>query len=501
MKQETRVGLFFIVSIIVIIWLVFRTEKLGILNRKPTRTFTASFAQAAGLPKQSRVRIAGVEVGRVLDIQLVNGQALVSFSVDENVTIHLNAVASLANLGILGEKYVALEPGSPERGVAESGTHLTSYTAVGLEVILEGLAAAVADIKGITYSLNASIGGEHGRMRLDEIVDNIQMLTAEFRALTQENHGAINRIMANAEGISRDFESIGRDFRERLPILAKQFEDLGTSLNAMIDETRPEVKGLATDARKLAQGFQDASDNLRDITARLNRGEGTIGKLLTDETMIAKLNTAVDNVNEMLSGMSNMELRLDMGAAQWTNRSGAGDHSSARVGLGLQLAPRKDYWYSLEFSSTPDGKLRDETRYITVVDPNTGQPVQTPVSVRTVNTEQAFTASAQFNKRLGKNFVVHAGIIDGTGGAGAEFRAFGDRFRLGALAYDFNKREGKDNPRYRVTTSYEFWNGLYAQTGVQDIANKDTRSFFFGGGIRWKDDDIKKLAGLAGVAN
>ena len=488
MKLETKVGAFFIAAILVIGWLIIRTEKLEFFNRTPKRTFAVSFNQAAGLPKQSKVRIAGVEVGKVLDIRLINGKAIVSFTVDENVPVHADAVASLANIGILGEKYIDLNPGNPERGLAAPGTQLMSQTGVGLDAIMDTIGAIAADLKGITYALNASIGGEDGRMKIDEIVDNIQLLTAEFRALAQENHGAINRTMANIEGISSDF-------RERLPVLAKHFEELGANLNALINESRPEITGLASDARKLAQGFQDTSENLRDIMARLNRGEGTIGKLLTDETTITKLNEAVDNVNEMLSGIKGMDLRLDMEATRWTSR---GD---ARVGLGIELAPKKDYWYSIALASTPDGKLRDETQNITVTDPNTGQSVLTPVTIRTIKTEQTFTASAEFNKRLWENLVVHAGVIDGKGGGGVEFRAFKDRFRLGALAYDFAKREDKEKPRYRATASYEFWNGLYAQAGIQDAANKDTRTFFFGGGIRWKDDDIKKLVGLAGMAN
>ncbi|MBP1629072.1 MAG: Mammalian cell entry related domain protein [Holophagaceae bacterium] len=72
-----------------------------------------------------------------------------------------------------------------------------------------------------------------------------------------------------------------------------------------------------------------------------------------------------------------------------------------------------------------------------------------------------------------------------------------DKFRLGVMAYDFSKRDDKPKPRYRITTSYQFWNGLYGQMGVQDLANKDLRTFFIGGGIRWKDDNLKKLVGLA----
>jgi phospholipid/cholesterol/gamma-HCH transport system substrate-binding protein len=191
-----------------------------------------------------------------------------------------------------------------------------------------------------------------------------------------------------------------------------------------------------------------------------------------------------------------MDMLLDMGAASWLGRGS----SNGRVGLGITLVPRKDYWYSIELASAPDGKVRDETINIIRIDPVTGQASEVPTTFRTVNSQQTFTASAQFNKRLGKNLVVHAGIIDGFGGGGAEFRALDDRFRLGALAYDFNKREGKENPRLRLTTTYELWKGIYAQAGMQDIANKDTRSVFVGGGVRWKDEDLKKMVGLIGIA-
>jgi phospholipid/cholesterol/gamma-HCH transport system substrate-binding protein len=96
--------------------------------------------------------------------------------------------------------------------------------------------------------------------------------------------------------------------------------------------------------------------------------------------------------------------------------------------------------------------------------------------------------------------VLSAGIVEGKGGGGAEFRTMDDRFRLGALAYDFTKRDGKEKPRYRITSSYQLWKNLYLSAGWQDLANKDLRTFFFGGGIRWKDDDLKKLVGLASAA-
>jgi len=486
MKLESKVGAFFIGSIAILGVLILRTEKLEVFGKPKEHTYRTEFLQVAGLNVQGHVRIAGVKVGSVKTIGIENSRAIIVFSVDEQFAVNQGAVASLSSIGILGEKYIELDPGKPTLGALPNGATIPSKTGVSLDNLMETLGAIGTDVKGITYALNQSIGGENGRQKLDEIVDNIRILTAEFRAMSQENHAAINNTMANVENISGEL-------RERLPKIAKQFEDLGKNLNEMVDQNKPELKGLMGDVRKLAQGFQATSDNIRDITTKMNNGEGTIGKLLNDDSTVKKLNAAVDNVNEMLGGFKNMEMRLDLNGARWSSR---GD---SQVGLGVEIAPRKDYWYALAVNSTPDGKYSDTTRTLTKIDPVTGLPVNVVEKYRTVTSDQVMTLSAEFVKRLGEHFVFHAGLIDGKGGAGAELRFLDDRFRFGGLAYDFSKRDDKPNPRYRVTSSYQFWKGFYVQAGGQDLGNKDLRTFFAGGGIRWKDEDLKKLVGLVGA--
>jgi phospholipid/cholesterol/gamma-HCH transport system substrate-binding protein len=478
MKLETKVGAFFLASIAVLGVLIIRTEKLDVFGKKNTRRFAMDFEQVAGLSLQSQVRIAGVKVGTVDEIRLENGKARIVIGLPNDVPVYTNATVQLSSLGILGEKYVDLNQGSSVTGPMPEGSVIPSHEGASLDTLMESLASIAKDVKGVTSALNESIGGEQGRQKLDEIVDNVRVLTAEFRAMAQENHATINSTLNNAEAITAQL-------REKLPRLAQQFEDLGRNLNEMVTESRPEVKGMMTDVRRLAQNFQSTSENIRQITDKINRGEGTIGKLLNDETTVKKINQAVDNVNELMGGLKTTELRLDMNAARWTKR---GDTQS---GLSLEIAPRKDYWYQLGFNSTPDGKISQSTSVTSSIPGSTS-------TTKTVTTDQSFTISAQFAKRLGDNFVVSAGIVEGKGGGGAEFRALDDRFRIGALAYDFTKRDDKPKPRYRVTTSYQFWKGMYAQAGVQDIANPELRSVFVGGGVRWKDEDMKKLLGLLG---
>jgi phospholipid/cholesterol/gamma-HCH transport system substrate-binding protein len=487
MKLETKVGLFFTGAVVLMAVLIFRTEKLefgGKRNQSERYTF---FDQVAGLNLQSAVRIAGVPVGSVRTIKLENGKARVEVGISNDVPIYADATVSLGSIGILGEKFVDLDPGHSAKGPFPEGAPLPSKGGVSLDALMETLSDIGKNVKGVTQALNESIGGEQGRQKLDEIVDNIRVLTAEVRSMAQENHGSINRTMANVE-------SITVELKDKLPKLAQQYESVGKNLNAILEENRPELKGVMGDIRKLAQTFQGSANNIKVLTDRINNGEGTIGKLLNDDSTVKKINEAVDNLNGLLGGVNKMDFRLDMNAAQWDKRN------DSRVGLDIEIAPRPDYWYALGFGSTPDGKVAESVRTVTQLDPVTGQTVSVLEKNKFVTTDRSLTASAQFAKRIGPA-VFSAGIVEGKGGGGLELRTLeGDRLRFGLLAYDFSKRDDKPNPRYRFTSSYQFWKGAYVQAGVQDIGNKDLRTIFFGGGLRWKDDDLKKMIGLAGAA-
>src|SRR5512145_434759 len=282
MKLETKVGAFFLATIAVLGLLILRTEKLDLFGKKNGRRFGMDFQQVAGLSLQSQVRVAGVKVGTVQEIRLENGKARVVIGVPEELPIFRDASVQLSSLGILGEKYVDLYQGNATTGPLAEESIIPSKEGASLDDLMATLSAIGKDVKGITGALNQSIGGEEGRQKLDEIVDNIRVLTGEFRVMAQENHGAINATLANAEAISAEL-------RERLPRLAQQFEDLGRNLNEMVGDAKPEMKGMLTDIRKLAQNFQSTSENLRSITDKINNGEGTIGKLLNDEATVQKI--------------------------------------------------------------------------------------------------------------------------------------------------------------------------------------------------------------------
>ena len=483
MKIETKVGATFIIAIGILGNLILRTEKIDLLSRHSQNKVIVEFDQVAGLNIKSAMRVAGVKVGEVTNIDLINNKARVTIGIPKNFDIYRDASASLNSIGILGEKYVDLSLGHPIAGKISDGMTIKSKCGVGLDFLVENISDISKDVKNITSSLSNTIGGKHGQQRLEQIINNIYQLTNEFRMIAQENHKNINSTVSNLQQVSLDLSN-------ELPKIAKQFNELGQNLNDIALQNKPEFNGLLVSMRKLTADLQGTSDNILSITNKINSGEGSVGKLINDESTIKKINKTVDNINSMFGEFNNTNINLDLSAASWTKRN------ASMAGISLDIVHSHDYWYSMAMNSTPDGKIKkSNTKINTNKNPNTISTQDSNITT----IDQTFTVSAQFAKRLTENIVITAGIIENKGGGSIEYRAINDRFRLGLMGYDFNKHNDKPKPRYRITSSYQFNNTCYIQMGMQDLANSKLRTFCIGGGLRWKDENLKKLLGVASL--
>lgn len=482
MKLETKVGALFIVSMCIFGILILRMEKITIFGRRSQVRFVTEFDQVAGLNVKSTVRIAGIEVGTVTNIDLYGNSAKVTLGLPKKLAIHNDALASLASIGILGEKYINLDPGHPTSGMLSEGGMIRSKNSISLDNITETIANISKDIKNVTATLNETIGSNHGRQQIGSIIDNIFHLTNEFRVIVNENHRNINNTIANLQQLSADL-------KYGLPQVANQFNELGKNLNEITLQNKPELQAMIINMHKLTNDLKRTSDNMLSITDKINKGEGTIGRLINDESTIDKINLTADQINSMLGSVKSMDLNLDLNVARWTKRN------ATTGGFSVELVPSHNHWYHFSLNNTPDGKINVTDLN---VNSNRGQTT-TANDTTTIKTNQTFTVTAQFAKRLAEHFVLTGGIVENSGGGGIEFRTKNDRFRLGLMGYDFNRRNNKPKPRYRITSSYQFYKESYVQMGIQDVANKELRTFYLGCGLRWKDDDLKKLVGIASL--
>lgn len=132
---EMSVGVFMVVGLLAIAYLTLNLGGLEIFSGDYYKVY-ASFSSVSGLKSGARVEIAGVQVGKVSQIILVEDQAKVELSLKPEVKIGSDVFASIKTQGIIGDKFVQLTPGA-EEDFLKNGDEITETEgAVDLESLI-----------------------------------------------------------------------------------------------------------------------------------------------------------------------------------------------------------------------------------------------------------------------------------------------------------------------------------------------------------------------------
>src|SRR5437870_3173329 len=201
MSSAAKIGVFMLIILAILGYFVLKIEDVKIGRGAGTKKISAVFDSVAGLDNKSSVRVAGVRVGKVTDVKLrPDGKAEVELEIDKDVQLHGNAFARVANLGLLGEKYVEIVPGSPNAPVIPEEQHveLRGTEPASMDDVTNQISAIATDVKAITESLRGVVGGPTGQQRLNDIIDNVRTITVQVRELVAANRSNVDATMANA---------------------------------------------------------------------------------------------------------------------------------------------------------------------------------------------------------------------------------------------------------------------------------------------------------------
>lgn len=499
MSSAAKVGVFMMIILAVLAYLILKIQRIDFKGRGKTKSVTAIFDNVAGLDNKSAVRVAGVRKGTVTDVSFRNGHAEVTMEIDRDVVLHRNASARVANLGLLGEKYVELDPGTPGQPViSEQGVVLRGTQPASIDEVTNQVAAIANDVKAITESLRHVVAGPEGQQRLQDIVENVRNITQQMRELVAANRVNVDATLANARQISAQL-------RTEIPRLASAIDHVADSIGGTVNENRQDVKQIVENLRDLSRDLRTTADNLNAITGQVKSGEGTVGKLIYSGEAHERLSSALSSVESGVFELKNAlgranRISLAFGVKSdyysgLEHKSGVeniGGNSRSSVMLQITPNPQVNRYYNIELADDPRGRRRDKITQETVTDPATGRTTTTVT--KQTKFDRSFLLSAQAGWRLNE-FGVRVGLFDNTGGAGIDYQ-LGDRFRFTGEAFDFGKRRDP-NPHLRLFGEYVLRKEkprtptIFLSSGVDNALN-DT-AFIFGGGIRWRDDDLKYL--------
>jgi phospholipid/cholesterol/gamma-HCH transport system substrate-binding protein len=519
MALETKVGFFVILVAVLLFILSTRLEEGEV---KEGYTLTVRFNSVDGLEAKAPVRIAGVKVGQVESITLDEGRAVLRLRISSGTSIPVDSHAELRTEGLLGEKYLAIVPGRNwSQRLRDTDTIAESVSQKSLDELLASLGKLAGDIGEVTGVLADAFGSEEGKANLKAILANTRDLTASVKDLVARNDQRVDRIVTQIESLTAGLdqvvarneepftETIGnfRDVsgyaKEKLPKLGDNVQRLVDSLQVLIAENRQGVTDTVSSARKAAENASDAFGALDSVARKVDEGQGTIGRLINDESTVDKLNAAIDKVDRFLAQRERFRTFVSFEGESLMDRN------DSRGIFTLTLQPSKEKYYVMEVVKPAAG---DETvrktrtvREITNTGTGAGSdfyPVdvtQTVVDEKVEKQRGSVQFSAQFARRHG-DLAGRIGVKENTFGLGGDYFLANDRVRLSLDAYDFDgDYTPGTSPHLKAKGRIDFLDYLFLTAGYDNFLNEEADSAFVGGGITFEDEDLKDLLGFLPV--
>ncbi len=403
---------------------------------------------ASGLIKGSAIRSAGIPIGIIKDIQLQDGQARVDITLKSELNLTRSGSVEVKANGILGDKFVDVRLGeSTDPELEDGGQILNVKKGGGLDDVMSQVSEIAVSLKEVARNLNeaTSQNGTEAHI-LGRIVKHVEKLTGNLAEMTEDNKEQIREIIGEVKGIT------------------------GTLNGLLNDESE---HGFKSTWKNAMVRIDSSLKNIDEITGKINRGEGTIGKLVSDEKTAEEVTTAIEGIGGMLDSANRITTAFDF------NGYYLDQIKQTKSSIGIQIQPGLDRYYYLGIVSDPAGVV-DRTNY-----KQTGSSNIEYDEIKTYKNKSKFTAM------FAKNFydlTLRGGVIEDTGGVGIDYRPGQTGFSASMEAYEFS------NAQIRANVSYKFKYGLYVLAGYNDFLNKkEARSAFAGAGLFLTNDDLKLL--------
>jgi phospholipid/cholesterol/gamma-HCH transport system substrate-binding protein len=442
---------------------------------------------ATGLAPRSRVTIAGIPVATLDSIKLEHGEARLDVKVKNDITLYDNATLGKKSTSLLGESVIVLTPGTPDHRKLHDGDEITIVVNETTPQDLMQEVKEIADsVKAVAGQLANSIGTEQGGQNIKLILQNLADATDALNRTIRENREVIRDTLRNVQAITANANPQIAQILDNVREVTKDVREMMAAANQTPAGQKGELRDTIERLDQSSKSLESTLAHADSIAGRIDRGEGTIGKLTKDEQLVNEVQGVAEGVNDYVQSITRLQtivgLRADYNFLANTIKSY----------VELRLQPSEDKYYVIELVNDPRGltTIQDQTTDTT----NPNQPAH--YRTITTTTTDSFRFSLQFAKRMGP-FTGRFGIKESTGGIGMDIHLLQDRFEIVNDLFGFSEEV---QPRYRVYISYEFLKNLWIYGGVDYVFDPNLRDYFLGLQLRFNDQDLKTILPFSGGA-
>jgi phospholipid/cholesterol/gamma-HCH transport system substrate-binding protein len=488
---EFKVGLFAVVALVTLGYMFFVLSPEAFENKEYAQYYTV-LKNAAGIVAKSHVKTSGVSIGKVKSVALEGGTSRVVIEIERAVKIPVGSRIEIRSVGFLGDKHLEIiRPADDGKYVEDKGFIPQSDDAIDMETLISLIGDVAKDVKKVTGTLANVLGTKKGEQSIQNIVDNIEGVTADFKATT----ATLRKVIGDREN---DWQDIVTDVRGSVADLRSFSANLKEVLD---DDNKAKIDRILANFDDTMVDVKGSAKNISLISEKIEKGEGTIGKLVNDDTTLTELEGALKDIRKVIAPATKLQVDVDV-------RGEFRKDDTSQFYFNMLFRTRPDRYYLLGLTDGKEEKI-DTTSYSEPgEETDDGQPTTTTHEV--IKKEKRL----RFNLQIAKRWyfaTLRAGLFETTGGFATDLHFWGDRIKLTGEAFDFdtNNTAIRRTAHVKAYVSVLFYNHIYAMAGVDDPTRTDPetgkvdkdKNYFFGGGVTFTDDDLKAIFGTAALTS
>ena len=293
-RLEGKVGLFLFFGILLLIALLLSFSK-GTNWFTPTYELRLKTTRVGGIKDRAGVLLAGVQVGSVHAIELVEGgkRVVLRLRILKRYPIYKDAKFTIEQIGVLGDQFVAIYPQHNAGPLLQDGDEVACEVPFNLQDVARTTAGLIQRIDEMSRQLNSAVERLYRNVLDENTLSNLSLVIRNLRrasesavvlvgnanSLVETNAAAVSTSLTNLVGFSGELNQFSVELRQ--------------TVHTNKDELDVVMKNLRT-----------ASASLKDLTADLQSGKGVLGSFLQDEKLKEDMAQTIHNVTALSSNLN-----------------------------------------------------------------------------------------------------------------------------------------------------------------------------------------------------
>lgn len=257
-----------------VIWI--KEYRLG----KKKMTYTARFQEVGNLAEGDPVNVRGVRKGAVTDVKLEDQAVRVELELDRDVILHPDASLRIANIGFMGEKFLALEPGTAP-GRYDHTKPIPGRFQSGVPEVISGAGDLLIEATELSSRLNVMLDALDPAV-VERTSKNMERASGSLNSALGDNRQDLRQAILDFKAAAHDLRAIASQNKDQVNTSLQNFDTASRKLSGLADQ------------------LSATAASLQRVAAKVESNEGSVGRAIADTTLYTEMRETIRNTNELV---------------------------------------------------------------------------------------------------------------------------------------------------------------------------------------------------------